>query len=118
MNILGVGPAELAVIIVLMLVVAGPKRMIQWAYQAGRYAAMMRKMFQETMDAIQKEIDDSGLDVRKDLRSGFNVIDEASKVINSEADTRTPTVPPVDTTSGTATDEEEDKPRYDAWTPR
>src|SRR4051794_31741215 len=90
MNFLGVGPAEIIVILVLMLVVAGPKRMVQWAYHAGRYTAMFRKMFQETMNQITRELEDSGIDVRKDLadlpslKSNFDIIGEASRVINAD----------------------------------
>jgi sec-independent protein translocase protein TatB len=87
MNILGVGPAELIVVLIIMLVVAGPKRMVQWAYDIGRYTAKMRAMFQETMNAVQKELNESGLDVRKDLPSvtkSFDIVSEASRVINSE----------------------------------
>ena len=35
MNIFGLGGAELVVIIVIMLVVAGPTRMVSWAYIKG-----------------------------------------------------------------------------------
>ena len=36
MDILGIGGGELVLIVLVMLVVAGPKRMIQWAYIAGK----------------------------------------------------------------------------------
>jgi sec-independent protein translocase protein TatB len=104
MNILGVGPAELIVVLIIMLVVAGPKRMVQWAYQIGRYTAQLRAMFQETMNAIQKELSDSGLDVTKDLPSipkSFDIVSEASKVINSEVASATTAV--NSTLSGTTT---------------
>jgi Sec-independent protein translocase protein TatA len=139
MNFLGVGPAEVVVILILMLVVAGPKRMIQWAYQAGRYTATLRKMFQETMDQITREFEDSGIDVRKDipdLRSKFDIIGEASRVINADlnAQSPSPATPPAEQTSAPATpninsdssaqnspvagtQDEGDTPRYDAWTP-
>src|SRR4051812_35449430 len=98
-GIMGVGPLELVVIIILMLVVAGPKRMIAWAYQAGRYMSVLRGMFQETMDAFQRELEASGLDstITKDLAdlnpSRFNVLNEASKVINSDLTAASSTTP-------------------------
>lgn len=63
MEILGIGGAELIAILIIMLVVAGPKRMIQWAYIAGRYAAKARAMWAETMTYIQKEFKDAGVDI-------------------------------------------------------
>jgi sec-independent protein translocase protein TatB len=87
MNFLGVGPGELLVIFIIALVVAGPKRMIQWAYQIGRYTARIRAMAQETMNAVQKELAASGLDdVTKDLASlqstKFDVMKEVSKIVD------------------------------------
>lgn len=64
MNIFGVGGAELVLIIVIMLVVAGPKRMVRWAYVAGEYIGRLRHMWSEVVDVVQREIDDAGLDVK------------------------------------------------------
>ncbi len=63
MEILGIGGAELIAILIIMLVVAGPKRMIQWAYILGKYAAKARAMWAETMTYIQKEFKDAGVDI-------------------------------------------------------
>ncbi len=62
MNILGVGPAELIIIVLLLLVVAGPKRMIQWAYIAGRYWAQIRAQLQEAARVFQNELEQAGID--------------------------------------------------------
>ncbi len=136
-NILGIGPWQIIIVLLVMLIVAGPKRMVLWAYQAGRYVAQFRKMFDETMSAFQKEMQESGIDLTKDMASlqkeSFDVINEASKVINAEptstpassatSTTTAPTIqspqppaqaaaePPKDNTDST------DKPRYDSWTP-
>lgn len=63
MEILGVGGAEFIAIFIIMLVVAGPKRMIQWAYVMGKYTAKIRAMWTESMTYLQKEFDAAGLDV-------------------------------------------------------
>ncbi len=63
MEILGIGGAELVAILIIMLVVAGPKRMIQWAYVLGKYTAKARAMWAESMTYLQKEFDAAGLDV-------------------------------------------------------
>src|SRR5258708_32354801 len=107
MNILGVGPGELAVVFIIMLVVAGPKRMVQWASPTGRYTAELRAMFQETLNAVQKELAESGLDIRKDLPNiptgRIDFVREASKIINpptSAADnTEQPAASPDSNTS-------------------
>ncbi len=64
MDILGVGGWELVAILIIMLVVAGPKRMITWSYQLGKYISMLRKMWAETAQVLQKEFDEAGVDVQ------------------------------------------------------
>jgi Sec-independent protein translocase protein TatA len=64
MNIFGMGEWELLLIVLIMLVVAGPKRMIQWAYVLGKYTAQLQVMFKNTMQALQKEVNAAGVDVQ------------------------------------------------------
>lgn len=64
MEILGVGTGELIVILILMLVVAGPKRMLQWAYTGGQYAAKLRTMWHDVMVHVQAEFDEAGVNVQ------------------------------------------------------
>ncbi|MBI1281977.1 MAG: hypothetical protein GC179_27880 [Anaerolineaceae bacterium] len=64
MEIFGVGGAELAAILIIMLIVAGPKRMIQWAYVLGQYVAKFRSIWADVMDGVQKELDEAGMDVQ------------------------------------------------------
>src|SRR5262249_36107590 len=64
MDIFGVGGWEIVAIRLVMLVVAGPKRMIQWAYILGTYVAKLRVMWAETMSMVQKELDAAGVDVQ------------------------------------------------------
>lgn len=64
MNILGVGGPELIIILVLMLIIAGPKRMIHWSYILGTYVSKFRRMWAETVDVIQQEFDDAGVGVQ------------------------------------------------------
>ncbi len=83
MNIFGIGGAELVLIILIMLVVAGPQRMIRWAYHMGRYMGMLRTMWGQMMDAVQSEIDAAGYDVKvpRDLPTRDNM----SKMIRDAA---------------------------------
>jgi len=64
MNIFGIGITELLLILLIALVVAGPKRMIRWAYVAGVYSAKLRTMWLQAVDVMQREVDDAGLDVK------------------------------------------------------
>ena len=64
MNILGVGAAELVAVLLIMLVFAGPKRMIHWSYVLGQHVAKFRKIWSETVDLVQKEFDEAGVDIK------------------------------------------------------
>lgn len=64
MELFGIGGTELVAIFIIMLVVAGPKRMIQWAYVLGQYTAKARAIWAEVMANVQKEIDAAGMDVK------------------------------------------------------
>lgn len=64
MNILGIGGPELILILLLMLIIAGPKRMLQWSYVMGKWVAKFRVMWSQTVDMVQKEFDAAGVDVK------------------------------------------------------
>ena len=64
MNIIGVGTSELLLVLVIMMVVAGPKRMIIWANLLGQYWVKLRRIWSEMVKEIQKELDDAGVDVK------------------------------------------------------
>ena len=64
MNVLGVGAWELVAILLIMLVFAGPKRMIHWSYVLGQHVSKFRKIWSETVDLVQKEFDDAGVDIK------------------------------------------------------
>ncbi len=59
---LGEFPAEILVVLVVMLLVAGPKRMIMWAYLIGKYTAHLRALYQETITTVQKELQAASFD--------------------------------------------------------
>lgn len=62
MNIFGIGPTELVVVLLIMLMVAGPKRMARWAYVMGVYLAKIRDMWQETSTVLKKELAEAGME--------------------------------------------------------
>ena len=63
MNIFGVGGAELLAILIIMLVIAGPKRMIHWSYIMGKQVRKFRKIWSQTVDLVQKEFDEAGVGI-------------------------------------------------------
>jgi Sec-independent protein translocase protein TatA len=85
MNILGIGGWELLAILLIMLLVAGPKRMIHWAYIMGQYIAKFRAMWSETVDVIQKEFDDAGVGIQipKDIPTRGNLNQQIGKAMES-----------------------------------
>ncbi len=64
MNILGVGAPELVLLLLIALIVAGPQRMIRWAYYLGQWTAKLRTIWADLMVVVQREIDEAGLDVK------------------------------------------------------
>jgi len=82
MDIFGVGGVELVLILLIMVIVAGPKRMISWSYQLGRYIAIIRNMWAETAKQLQKELDASGVDVQipQDLPTRQNISKEIGRI--------------------------------------
>lgn len=88
MNIFGIGGAELIIIILIMLVVAGPKRMIRWAFIMGQYVGKLRKMWEEVVDVMQQEADAAGLDVKipKELPTRHNIAKVVSQAVKPYTD--------------------------------
>ena len=64
MNILGIGSTELLIVLVIMMVVAGPKRMIMWANLLGQYWVKVRRVWSQITSEIQSELNEAGLDVK------------------------------------------------------
>lgn len=64
MNFFGIGGTELVLIVLIMLIVAGPKRMIQWAYVLGVWVGKARLMWQQAVEVLQKEMDEAGVNVQ------------------------------------------------------
>lgn len=104
MEIFGIGGAELIAILLIMLIVAGPKRMIQWAYVLGQYTAKLRAMWAETMNALQKELNESGVDVQlpKDIPTRSSLTREFNKQIEKVA---SPVTKPIQDTLNETRDE-------------
>lgn len=103
MELFGVGGTELILIIIIAMVVAGPKRVAQWMYYVGKFVARLQRMWSEMMQVIQQELKESGMDVelpktpptrqsinqaaRNMLKPYTQELDEAKKDIERDLET-------------------------------
>lgn len=85
MNIFGIGGAEFILIFLIMLIVAGPKRMIAWSYVLGQYVAKFRRMWEDTVDILQKEFDEAGVDIKvpREMPTRGNLNRQAGKLASN-----------------------------------
>lgn len=79
MNIFGIGGMELLLILLIMLIVAGPKRMLQWTYLAGRVFGQLRAMWSQMMENVQQELDSAGVDFKVPKQLSRNEINRAAR---------------------------------------
>lgn len=64
MNFFGIGGMELLLILLITIIVAGPRRMITWSYELGRWLAKAQKIWAETARMMQQELDEAGIDFK------------------------------------------------------
>ena len=81
-NILGIGLPQIAIVVVLSLVLFGPKQMLQYAYQAGRFLAKARAMWEEAARNMQQEMQNSGVDLKEFQNLGQGLQQDWNKAIN------------------------------------
>ena len=67
MNFLNVGPWELVAILVIAILLVGPKRMLEVARTIGRVTAQMRQMSGEFLGTVQAELDATEAEARQAL---------------------------------------------------
>jgi len=67
-GIFGVGISEILVIIVIMLVVGGPKNMVKWSREAGRILRDMRLAWDRFSKEMEKELDPEAKELLKSSR--------------------------------------------------
>ena len=56
MNILGIGPFELVIIMIIAFLVLGPERMSDFSKELGRYLRKLNNKKDEFRDMIEKDI--------------------------------------------------------------
>lgn len=67
MNFLNVGPLELTVILILAILLVGPKRMVELARTIGRVTSQMRKISGEFLGTLQTELHTAEQEARQAL---------------------------------------------------
>ena len=67
MNFLNVGPWEVTVILIIAILVVGPKRMVEVGRSIGRAASQMRRLSSEFLGTLQAEIDATQQEARQAL---------------------------------------------------
>lgn len=90
MNILGVGPGEIILILIVLLVVVGPERLPEFARQAGRMLVRLRNWVQHSPDAAlvmraRQEIEQELAQIRTSLlevQSVRNEVLDAARQLN------------------------------------
>jgi Sec-independent protein translocase protein TatA len=75
MNIFGVGSAEFVLILIIAMIVAGPKRLIEWSYIAGRYIGQLKVLWGQMVESLQQDLNEAGVDIKlpKELPNRSNV---------------------------------------------
>lgn len=64
MNLFGIGGLELVAILIVALLIAGPRRMVRWAYLLGQGMAKLKAMWTTLAASLQSELDAQGVDVK------------------------------------------------------
>lgn len=125
MDIFGIGAAELIIVALLTLIVAGPKRSAEWARQAGVWLGQLRDLWQRMMADLREEIGDDADEILKtaeefsrttnDFRQQTSVRNLAGRAMNmAESSARKK---PTSSAEPTAASQNgtDNSDRYNAW---
>lgn len=130
MDIFGVGAAEILIVALLTLIVAGPKRSAEWARQAGVWLGQLREMWGRMMDDLRNEVGEDADEILKtadefrrtatDFRQQTSVRNLAGRAMNlAETSTKKKEGAATANTTGSADDNGsngiDDATRYGAW---
>ncbi|KXK24955.1 MAG: putative sec-independent translocation TatB [Chloroflexi bacterium OLB15] len=94
MEFLGIGGWEIVAIFIIMLIFAGPKRMLQWSYTLGKWVGVARSMWSQTAQQLEQELHESGVDIEvpRELPTRSTINASISKYVTNAAK---PVVEPV-----------------------
>ena len=69
MDILGVGLGEVMVIVLVILIIGGPKNAVKWSRELGRMIRQGRMLVQQMMSEIEKDLGPDGKEIMDATRS-------------------------------------------------
>ena len=96
MNLFGIGTAEFITLFIIMLLVAGPQRMLRWSYDLGRHMRKFKKLWDDTITSIQHEGEQLELDVDMPRLPSSQVINAIHQDLASLArEVQAPSTPPT-----------------------
>ena len=86
MNFLNVGPWEVTVILIIAILVVGPKRMVEVGRSIGRTASQMRRLSGEFLGTLQAEIDATQQEARQALEGVVETGEESVAELQAAED--------------------------------
>lgn len=131
-GIFGIGPAEILIIVFVLLVVGGPRNTVKWAREAGKLIHQLRQMWSQMMRQLENEMGDEGKELMKttrELTQGVNQIRGAANPTRLAAQAtryieKIAEEPAKPTQNGAKTDESptpeerDESTQYSAWLPK
>ena len=81
MDILGVGLGEVVVVILVILIIGGPRNAVKWSRDLGRMLRQGRMLVQQMMAELEKDLGPDGkeiMDATRKLTSGVNDVRSAA----------------------------------------
>lgn len=124
MDIFGIGAAELVIICLVILIVAGPKRSALWARQAGTYFRQFRLAWQEMMRDMQDQMGEETKEIVRAAQDLRNEVNQIRRVADPQQilgksmmnEIKSPRQLSAPRTNNGATNESSDNgSRYGAW---
>jgi Sec-independent protein translocase protein TatA len=80
---------QILIILFIALLVFGPKKMMEYAYQAGKWIAKLRVMYEQTMQQVQAEMEQAGVgEAAQLLNRRVDIASEAEKFLNAPRSVR------------------------------
>jgi Sec-independent protein translocase protein TatA len=81
MDIFGVGLGEVVVIVLVILIIGGPKNAVKWSRELGKMIRQGRMLVQQMMREIEKDLGPEGkeiMDATRNLTKGVNEVRSAT----------------------------------------
>lgn len=105
MDFLNIGPAELIVILIIAILVAGPRRMVEFARAFGRFSRDLRELSGQFIAALQSEVQVTEQETTRNLQE---VSQDLENVLEGIAQSE-PELEEEDREEGKEEEEEEEK---------